>query len=168
MSESIHIPKGGTREEVYTVMAPQIEGLLAGETDTVANMANLSAVLHDAFGWHWVGFYFVKEDEFVLGPFQGPVACTRIRLGKGVCGAAHAEAKTMIIPDVVKFPAHIICSPFTKSEIVIPMIDDDGNVWAVLDVDSSVIDDFGEKDDVRLREFIKWIKPDGFETLELD
>lgn len=159
MAESIHIPKDGNREEVYTVLAPQVEGLLSGETDTVANMANLSAVLRDVFGWHWVGFYFVKGEEFVLGPFQGPIACTRIRLGKGVCGVAYSEAKTMIIPDVDKFPAHIICSSLTKSEIVIPMTDEAGNVWAVLDVDSSELDDFGEADDARLREFLQWIKP---------
>lgn len=159
MSDSVHIPKGGSRDEIYTVLAPQMRGLLATETDTIANMANLSAALHDAFGWLWVGFYFVKGNEFVLGPFQGPIACTRIRLGKGVCGAAYDEAKTVIVPDVDKFPAHIICSPLSKSEIVIPLIDDAGNVWAVLDVDSTQLDDFHESDDSRLREFLQWIKP---------
>lgn len=136
-----------------------MEGLLATETDTIANMANLSAALHDAFGWLWVGFYFVKGNEFVLGPFQGPIACTRIRLGKGVCGAAYDEAKTVIVPDVDKFPTHIICSPLSKSEIVIPLIDEAGNVWAVLDVDSTQVDDFHVSDDTRLREFLQWIKP---------
>lgn len=159
MGESIYIPKDVSRLEVYTALKPQVAGLLSEESDTIANMANLCAVLHDAFGWHWIGFYLVKGKEFVLGPFQGPVACTRIAIGKGVCGTAWAEARTMIVPDVEKFPQHIICSPLSKSEIVIPLVDDDNNVWAVLDVDSVELDDFNEGDEMHLREFLKWIKP---------
>jgi len=121
MAEDLSISQG-TKEEQYTSLLPQIEGLLTGETDLVANMANVAAALKEQFNWFWVGFYVVKQDELVLGPFQGPVACTRIKKGRGVCGTSWAEAKTLIVPDVEKFPGHIACSSLSRSEIVLPLV----------------------------------------------
>src|SRR6476620_4379058 len=144
MAEDLAITKG-TKEEQYQSLIPQIEGLLTGETDLVANLANVSAALKEQFGWLWVGFYLVKQDELVLGPFQGPVACTRIRKGRGVCGSAWAQAKTLIVPDVEKFPGHIACSSLSRSEIAVPVIRDN-EVVAVLDVDSEKYSDFDETD----------------------
>ena len=120
MAEDLSIITG-TKEEQYQALIPQIIGLLDGETDLVANLANVCAALKEQFGWLWVGFYLVKNEELVLGPFQGPVACTRIRKGRGVCGTSWAEAKTLIVPDVEKFPGHIACSSLSRSEIVIPL-----------------------------------------------
>ncbi len=144
MAEDLSITKG-TKEEQYQSLIPQIKGLMEGETDLVANLANITAALKEQFGWFWVGFYLVKEDELVLGPFQGPVACTRIRKGRGVCGTSWAKAETLIVPDVEKFPGHIACSSLSRSEIVVPLIKD-GNVWGVLDVDSEHLDQFDETD----------------------
>lgn len=144
MAEDLHIIKGD-KEEQYTSLLPQIKGLLEGEEDAIANMANVSAALKEQFGWLWVGFYLVKNDELVLGPFQGPVACTRIRKGRGVCGTAWAEARTLIVPDVEQFPGHIACSSLSRSEIVLPLFKD-GEVVGVLDVDSTDLNTFDETD----------------------
>jgi L-methionine (R)-S-oxide reductase len=144
MAEDLSIIKG-SKEEQYSSLLPQIKGLLEGEDDLVANLANIAAALKEQFGWLWIGFYLVKEGELVLGPFQGPVACTRIRKGRGVCGAAWAEAKTLIVPDVEKFPGHIACSSLSRSEIVVPILKD-GEVVAVLDADSAELDTYDETD----------------------
>ena len=134
MAEDLLITKG-TKEEQYESLFPQIKGLLEGEPDLIANLANIAGALKEQFNWLWVGFYLVKDDELVLGPFQGPVACTRIKKGKGVCGASWANAKTLIVPDVEKFPGHIACSSLSRSEIVIPIIRNN-KVIGVLDADS--------------------------------
>ena len=135
----------GNKTERYEALIPQLKELIASETDQVANYANISAVLKECFGFFWVGFYRVIENELVLGPFQGPIACTRISFGKGVCGTAWKEMKTILVPDVEKFPGHIACSSQTKSEIVVPVFVD-GKVIAVLDVDSDLNDNFDELD----------------------
>ncbi|HMO62445.1 MAG TPA: GAF domain-containing protein [Ferruginibacter sp.] len=144
MAEDLLIAKG-TKEEQYQALLPQLQALIEGEADLVANLANTCAALKEQFGWLWVGFYLVKNEELVLGPFQGPVACTRIRKGKGVCGTAWAQAKTLIVPDVEQFAGHIACSSLSRSEIVVPVIRN-GVVVAVLDVDSAAIDDFDQTD----------------------
>lgn len=144
MAEDLTIVKG-TKEEQYQSLIPQIEGLIAGEPDLVANLANITAALKEQFGWLWVGFYLVKGDELVLGPFQGPVACVRIRKGKGVCGTAWEKGETLIVPDVEKFPGHIACSSLSKSEIVVPIFKE-GRVAGVLDVDSIALGEFDETD----------------------
>ncbi|MGZ5254304.1 MAG: GAF domain-containing protein [Flavitalea sp.] len=152
MAEDLQIVKG-TKEEAYSNLIPQIKGLLEGETDEVANLANVAAALKEQFNWFWVGFYMVKQDELVLGPFQGPVACTRIRKGRGVCGSSWAQAETLIVPDVEKFPGHIACSSLSKSEIVVPIIRNN-EVIGVLDVDSDELDQFDETDKKYLEEII--------------
>jgi len=144
MAEDLKIVSG-TREEMYESVIPQIRSLVQYETDVIANLANAVAALKEQFGWFWVGFYLVRGEELVLGPFQGPVACTRIRKGKGVCGTSWAEARTLIVPDVEQFPGHIACSSLSRSEIVVPVIRD-GAVVAVLDVDSEHLDQFDETD----------------------
>lgn len=136
MSENLIIDINASKFEKYEALLPQIESLIAYETSLTANLANVSAALREAFGWWWVGFYLVNGEELVLGPFQGPVACTRIRFGRGVCGTAWKEAKSQLVPDVEKFPGHIACSSASVSEIVIPVIDKNGKVLAVLNVDS--------------------------------
>jgi L-methionine (R)-S-oxide reductase len=135
----------GNKEEQYKSLVPQIEALLRGENDEVANMANIAGALKEQFGWLWVGFYRVIKDELVLGPFQGPVACTRITRGRGVCGAAWAGSKTVIVPDVTKFPGHIACNSLSRSEIVVPLFRN-GAVCGVLDVDHQLEDHFDEID----------------------
>ena len=144
MAEDLHIGRG-SKEEQYLSLIPQIKGLVNGETDLVANLANIAAALKEQFDFFWVGFYLVKAEELVLGPFQGPVACTRIRKGRGVCGTSWDQANTIIVPDVEKFPGHIACSSISKSEIVVPLIKDNA-VWAVLDVDSDHYNSFDETD----------------------
>ncbi|MCF8283631.1 MAG: GAF domain-containing protein [Sphingobacteriales bacterium] len=146
MSEELQIDKNSSREEKYKSLVPQIQALLTGESDMIANMANISAALKEVFSFWWVGFYLVKNNELVLGPFQGPVACTRIALGKGVCGTSWKEAKTIIVADVDQFPGHIACSSASRSEIVVPVLKD-GKVIAVLDVDSEHYDHFDKTDD---------------------
>lgn len=153
MAEDLKIIEG-TKAEQYAALLPQIKALLEGEPDQIANMANMVAALKEQFGWLWVGFYLVKEDELVLGPFQGPVACTRIRKGRGVCGTAWAEAKTLIVPDVEKFPGHIACSSLSRSEIVIPLLKNQ-QVWGVLDVDSSAYDEFDKTDQENLEHILR-------------
>lgn len=145
MAEDLNIIQDVSKEEQYRSLLPQIQGLLTGEDDLIANLGNVAAALKEQFGWLWVGFYLVKGDELVLGPFQGPVACTRIRRGKGVCGAAWERADTLIVPDVDAFPGHIACSSASKSEIVLPLISK-GEVVGVLDVDSVTLATFDEVD----------------------
>lgn len=136
MSEELFIAPGSGKKEIYESLIPQLAALINGETDLIANLANLSAALHDSFGWWWVGFYWVKNDELVLGPFQGPIACTRIQPGKGVCGTAWKEAKSLLVPNVAAFKGHIACSSSSVSEIVIPVFDSQHRVVGVMDVDS--------------------------------
>lgn len=152
MAEDLQI-QTGTKAEQYQALIPQIKGLLEGETDLVANMANVVAALKEQFGWLWVGFYVVKNEELVLAPFQGPVACTRIKKGRGVCGTSWAQAQTLIVPDVEKFPGHIACSSLSRSEIVVPVIRQN-EVMAVLDVDSVNPDEFDPTDQQYLEEIV--------------
>ena len=156
MAENLSIISG-SKEERYQSLLPQITGLLEGEIDLVANLANTVAALKEQFEWLWVGFYIVKNNELVLGPFQGPVACTRIRKGKGVCGSSWAEAKTLIVPDVEKFPGHIACSSLSRSEIVVPVIRNE-EVIAVLDVDSEQLNLFDTTDQYYLEKIIELIQ----------
>lgn len=152
MAEDLNILRG-SKEEQYANLIPQIKGLLDGETDLIANLANVSAALKEQFNFFWVGFYLVKNEELVLGPFQGPVACTRIKKGRGVCGSAWEQGKTIIVPDVEKFPGHIACSSLSKSEIVIPLHKGSA-VMGVLDVDSDSLDSFDETDQLYLEKII--------------
>jgi L-methionine (R)-S-oxide reductase len=146
MAESIAFSKSAGREQVYSEIMPQIEALVDGEPDVTANLANIAAVLKEAFGFFWVGFYLVKSDQLVLGPFQGPLACTRIDFDKGVCGHAYTTRETVVVPDVDKFPGHIACSSAARSEIVVPFFNAEGQVAGVIDVDSDRPSDFGESD----------------------
>ncbi|WP_443947280.1 GAF domain-containing protein [Pedobacter sp. AW1-32] len=153
MAEDLIINRNLTKASQYESIIPQIDALLYCEDDFVANMANVTAALKEQFGWFWVGFYLVKNDELVLGPFQGPVACTRIKKGKGVCGSSWAQVETLIVPDVDQFPGHIACASASKSEIVLPLIKD-GQVIGVLDVDSEYLNHFDETDQVNLEKVI--------------
>jgi GAF domain-containing protein len=155
MAEDLHIGSG-SKEQQYLSLLPQIKGLISGETDLVANLANIAAALKEQFNFFWVGFYLVKDEELVLGPFQGPVACTRIRKGRGVCGTSWSQANTVIVPDVEKFPGHIACSSISKSEIVVPLLKNN-EVWGVLDVDSDQYNSFDEKDAQFLQEIVALI-----------
>ena len=155
MAEDLTIVRG-TRQEQYDSLFPQIQGLLQGENDLIANLANISAALKEQFKWFWVGFYLVKENELVLGPFQGPVACTRIQKGKGVCGTSWEKKQTLIVPDVEAFPGHIACSSLSKSEIVVPLIRNN-EVVAVLDVDSEMLGQFDETDQHHLEKIVSLI-----------
>ena len=155
MAEDLNIAVG-TKTEQYEILIPQIKALLDGEPDLVANLANVAAALKEQFKWFWVGFYLVKGDELVLAPFQGPIACTRIEKGRGVCGSSWAQAKTLIVPDVEKFPGHIACSSLSKSEIVVPVLRQNA-VVAVLDVDSDAYDQFDEIDQVYLEKIVSII-----------
>ena len=145
MSEDLHL-LNASKEEQYLSLLPQIEGLIAGEVDLTANLANVCAALKAQFNFFWVGFYLVKGDELVLGPFQGPVACTRIAKGRGVCGQAWQQKQVILVPDVDAFPGHIACSSLSKSEVVIPLFGANDEVKAVLDVDSDRLNDFDEID----------------------
>jgi GAF domain-containing protein len=146
MAEGITLPSTKDRTLLFEALIPQVDALLEGETDLIAAMANVAAAIHDTFGWHWVGFYRVVGQELVLGPFQGPVACARIPFGKGVCGTAWKEDRTLVVPDVDLFPGHIACSALSRSEVVVPIHDGNGKVVAVLDIDSSLPDDISEAD----------------------
>lgn len=146
MAESLEFSKTGDRATIYAEIAPQIEALITGEPDLIANLANIAAVLKEALGFFWVGFYLVKESELVLGPFQGPLACTRIKFGKGVCGSSWEKRETVIVPDVEEFPGHIACSSLSRSEIVLPVFGPSYEVLGVLDVDSEKVDDFSQAD----------------------
>jgi len=156
MAEDLKIIKGEHKEEQYDSLVPQIQALLQGEDDLIANLGNVAAALKEQFAWLWVGFYLVKDEELVLGPFQGPVACTRIRKGKGVCGTAWAEAKTLIVDDVDEFPGHIACSSASRSEIVLPIIKDH-IVIGVLDADSAELGNFDHVDELYLNKIIAMI-----------
>ena len=153
MAETLVLPQSGTKEEIYQALLPQVEALITGEQDLVANLANIAAALREAFGFFWVGFYVVQGQELVLGPFQGPIACTRIAYGRGVCGTAWKEQKTQLVPDVEAFPGHIACSSASKSEIVVPAFQD-GEVFLVLDVDSDQLDDFDTVDQKYLEDLM--------------
>ena len=155
MAESIVLVKGD-KAAVYASLIPQIKALVQGENDRVANLANVSAALNEAFHFLWVGFYLVQNEELVLGPFQGPIACTRIQLGEGVCGSSWIRKETVIVDDVDAFPGHIACSSFSKSEIVVPLIK--GNeVIGVLDVDSDELATFDEIDKEYLNHLCEWL-----------
>lgn len=154
MSESLYIPESAAKAEKYEAILPQIEALITGEPDLYANLANISAALKEAFNFFWVGFYLAKENQLVLGPFQGPIACTRISMGKGVCGTAWQEGKTILVPDVDAFPGHIACSSASKSEIVVPVFKG-GLVAMVLDVDSDQLDDFDAVDQEYLEKLMQ-------------
>ena len=144
MSEQLII-NGETKQERYEALLPQIASVVEDESDLIANMANVAAMLHETFGFWWTGFYRVVGEELVLGPFQGPIACTRIRKGRGVCGTAWAKGETQVVPDVDRFPGHIACSSASRSEIVVPVLQD-GAVTAVLDIDSNRLATFDETD----------------------
>lgn len=153
MAEDLQIAKG-CKEEQYQNLLPQIGGLLQGEPNQIANLANIAAALKEQFNFFWVGFYLVDGDELVLGPFQGPVACTRIKKGRGVCGGAWAQEKTLIVPDVEQFPGHIACSSLSRSEIVLPVFKQ-GQIIGVLDVDSSELNSFDEIDEEYLTQILQ-------------
>ena len=162
MSEQLMLPAAAsTRAQTYDVILPQIESLIAGEDDLIANLANIAAVLKEAFGWHWVGFYISRGSDLVLGPFQGPLACTRIPNGKGVCGTSAARCETTIVPDVALFPGHIACSSLSRSEIVVPLVLK-GTSRLVLDVDSVTADDFDHDDRKALERVVAMIKDRHF------
>jgi GAF domain-containing protein len=155
MAEDLQIIQGDKSEQ-YESLIPQLQGLLTGEPDFIANLANTAAALKEQFKWFWVGWYLVKKDELVLGPFQGPVACTRIRHGRGVCGTSWKDAATVIVPDVEAFPGHIACSSLSKSEIVVPMIVND-EVIGVLDADSEAYSTFDEIDRTYLEQIVQMV-----------
>lgn len=161
MAESLTFSKSD-RKTIYNELAPQIEALIASETDLIANLANIAAVLKEAFGFFWVGFYLKKGGQLVLGPFQGPLACTRIDFDSGVCGHAYTTRETIIVPNVDEFPGHITCSSDSRSEIVVPIFDRERNVIGVLDVDSDKLDDFNENDTAGLQNIIS-ILEESFE-----
>ena len=152
MAEDLQIAQGG-KEDKYTLLHKQIAALTEGENDLIANMANVAAMIHHTFGFWWTGFYRVIDGELVLGPFQGPLACSRIAYGRGVCGTAWKEAMTQVVPDVEKFPGHIACSSASKSEIVVPVIKN-GEVAAVLDIDSEHLATFDATDKLWLERIV--------------
>jgi len=155
MAEDLTIFKGSKKEQ-YEMLFPQIKALLEGEPDLIANLANIAAALKEQFNFHWVGFYIVRGNELVLGPFQGPVACTRIKPGKGVCGTAWEQNTIQVVPDVEQFPGHIACSSLSKSEIVLPLSNLTG-VWGVLDIDSSEYASFDDEDVIQLKRIVSLI-----------
>ena len=157
MAENLAIATSTKKEERYEILLPQIEALISGETDLIANLSNMAAALKQTFNFFWVGFYLVKGNELVLGPFQGPIACTRIGLGKGVCGTSWKEKRTIIVPNVDEFPGHIACSSDSKSEIVLPAFKN-GNVALVLDVDSDKLNDFDAVDELFLQQVMQVIE----------
>jgi L-methionine (R)-S-oxide reductase len=158
MAETLIIPNTTSRKEIYDSVVPQIEALISGESDLTANLANIAAALKEAFNFFWVGFYLKKENQLVLGPFQGPIACTRIHFNRGVCGHCYTTKTTIIVPDVEAFPNHIACSSASKSEIVLPAFDENGDVFLVLDVDSDVLNDFSDIDRVGLEQIMRMIE----------
>jgi L-methionine (R)-S-oxide reductase len=158
MAENLSIPQTSDRFKIYESILPQIESLVEAESDLIANLANISAVLKEAFGFFWVGFYLKKANQLVLGPFQGPLACTRINFDKGVCGYSYSKKQTVIVPNVDEFPGHIACSSASKSEIVLPAFDKNGDVFLLLDVDSDLLNDFSEIDQIWLEKLMKIIE----------
>jgi len=158
MAESLYIEKGLDKEELYTQLYPRLKALLEGETNLIANMANFCAVLNEAFGFLWAGFYLVNGNELVLGPFQGPIACTRIQHGKGVCGSAWKNNETIVVPNVDEFQGHIVCSSLSKSEIVVPGRHKNGEVAFILDIDSAELNSFDAIDEKHLGKYINLIE----------
>jgi GAF domain-containing protein len=158
MAEELIISQDLSKEEKYQELLPQINALIQGETDLIANISNLISTLKYSFNWLWVGVYFVRGNELVLGPFQGPIACTRIQIGKGVCGTAWKNNEVIIIPDVNEFPNHIACSSDSNSEIVLPILNKNGEVALILDVDSKILDDFNEVDEKYLSQIVQLIE----------
>ena len=158
MAETSPTPYCHLTGELYEALYPQIEALVASESDLIANLANVAAALKEAFGFFWVGFYMVKEGQLVLGPFQGPIACTRIPFHKGVCGACYTQRETILVPDVDQFPGHIACSSASKSEVVVPVFHRNGTVAMVLDVDSDQLDDFSQADARGLEKLMKFLE----------
>lgn len=156
MAEDLKVASNATKEQKYQELLPQIEALVEGESNVIANLSNISAALKQTFNFWWVGFYLVESNELVLGPFQGPVACTRISFGKGVCGTAFAKKNTILVPDVNQFPGHIACSADSKSEIVVPIIQNN-EVIMVLDIDSSALNDFDHTDQKYLEQLAEFI-----------
>ncbi len=155
MAENLYVPETTVRTEIYEAVIPQIEALISSETDLIANLANISAALKQAFGFYWVGFYMDNQaGELVLGPFQGPIACTRIRYDRGVCGYSFSTEQTVIVPNVDEFPGHIACSSASKSEIVVPVFNSKGEICGVLDVDSDLLNDFSEVDKIWLEKLL--------------
>lgn len=157
MAEELIISEG-SKEEKYSLLYKQIASLIEGESDTIANMANIAAMIQETFHFWWTGFYRVLDGQLILGPFQGPLACSRIAYGRGVCGTAWKERRTQLVPDVDKFPGHIACSSLSRSEIVVPLFDEDGTVTAVLDIDSEHIATFDECDKEWLEKIVSLIK----------
>ncbi|MEQ8338469.1 MAG: GAF domain-containing protein [Cyclobacteriaceae bacterium] len=155
--ETLNLVKTDSREEQYKSLVPQVQALIGDETDLIANLANISAALKAGFNFYWIGFYLVKNNELVLGPFQGPIACTRIGKGKGVCGSVWERKQTLIVPDVDRFPGHIACSSASRSEIVIPLMNN-GEVMGVLDIDSDKLDDFSEVDEKYLKQILEGLR----------
>lgn len=164
MAETLSVT-GTTRQEQYESLLPQIRALIDGESDTIANLSNIAAALHHGLGFFWTGFYFVRGNELVLGPFQGPVACTRIQNGKGVCGTAWKNKSTIVVPDVEKFPGHIACSALSRSEIVVPGFNSAGDVILVLDADSDELNFFSETDQRYLEDLMQTINRFDFSFL---
>lgn len=158
MAEELIIPADTDRAGAYEALIPQIAGLIEDESDLVANLANIAGALKQTFGFFWVGFYIAKEGQLVLGPYQGPIACTRIPFHKGVCGASYSRKETIIVPDVEQFPGHIACSSASKSEIVLPVFHRNGTVAMVLDVDSDKLDDFSEADADGLNKILRLLE----------
>lgn len=156
MAEDLTILKTASKEEKYQSIIPQIKALVEGEDDLIANLANVCAALKEQFGWFWVGFYLVKNEELVLGPFQGPVACTRIKKGKGVCGASWQREEVLVVPNVDEFPGHIACASASKSEIVLPFYIYD-QIVGVLDVDSEYLSHFDDVDTIYLKKILSFI-----------
>ncbi len=156
MAEDLYIGSG-SKDEKYRILLKQIKGLLDGETNLIANLANVSAALKETFNFFWVGFYLVDGDELVLGPFQGPIACTRIKKGKGVCGQAWEKGETIVVPDVDAFPGHIACSSLSRSEIVVPLKNDGNEPWGVLDIDSDLLDSFDYTDAAFLEKLCSYL-----------
>lgn len=146
MTENLYVPELADKARIYEALLPQIQSLIAGEKNRIANLANIAAVLKQAFHWWWVGFYLVENNELVLGPFQGPLACTRIALGKGVCGTSWVKQQTIIVEDVDQFPGHIACSALSRSEIVVPIFNPSGEVIGVLDCDSEQLSHYDQTD----------------------
>jgi|SRR5688500_10636054 L-methionine (R)-S-oxide reductase len=157
MAEELIITSSADKEEKYNTLIPQLKGIIEGETDVIANLSNIAAALKQTMNFFWVGFYIVRGEQLVLGPFQGPIACTRIDLGRGVCGKSWQNKETIIVQDVEKFPGHIACSSLSKSEIVLPAFKE-GEVYLVLDVDSDRLNDFDETDSNHLSRVIKMIE----------
>jgi GAF domain-containing protein len=158
MAESLIIPQTTNRKEIYDSLIPQIKALTECESDLTANLANISAALKEAFNFYWVGFYLKKETQLVLGPFQGPIACTRINFNRGVCGHCYTTKQVVLVPDVEAFPGHIACSSASKSEIVLPAFDKNGEVFLVLDVDSDELNDFSEVDSIGLSAIMRIVQ----------